>query len=215
MPEIRALALDADGVVQHWSVDELWARLEAILGFVPATRDQFVREVYEAERLALVGQADFALMLEPVVARWGAAGKAARLAADWGCSIEVDAPLLELIGQVRARGICCALATNQQSYRARYMRETLGYGRSFDRAFYSCEVGSRKPDLPYFEALVAGLGLAPQEILFIDDTEGNVAGARRAGLQAEHFVHARGTSGAQKLAQLLQRFGVLEGTSFA
>ncbi|MDR1864720.1 MAG: HAD family phosphatase [Bacteroidales bacterium] len=57
----------------------------------------------------------------------------------------------------------------------------------FDRTFYSHEIGYRKPDRKSFEHVLQTEGLKPAETLFIDDLEHNVAGARRAGIQAYHF----------------------------
>ena len=55
-----------------------------------------------------------------------------------------------------------------------------------DRRFISCDMGLRKPEPAAFEAVSRALGVPPGRILFFDDTEANVAGARAVGLQAVH-----------------------------
>lgn len=209
VPSIRALLFDADGVVQHSNNNDLPVRLERILGFTPGNLDTFTREVFDVERPALAGQADFAEMLVPVVARWGAQHAAEKLAAEWWCSIQTDQAVLALIGRLRQRGFLCALATNQQRYRARYMDETLSYNTMFDRSFYSYQLGLVKPDLRYFKAIVAELALAPEDILFIDDAERNVAAAREAGLQAAQFVPTGSDHSVAVMIELLERFSVV------
>ena len=67
-------------------------------------------------------------------------------------------------------------------WRPRY-REMLAPVRG---VIVSCELGTRKPRREAFERAAARMGVAPQAILFMDDLEENVAGARAAGLQALH-----------------------------
>ena len=54
----------------------------------------------------------------------------------------------------------------------------------FRRTFMSCELGRRKPEAEAFARLSELVGLPPARLAFFDDVEANVAGARRAGLQA-------------------------------
>jgi len=57
----------------------------------------------------------------------------------------------------------------------------------FDGAYYSCEMGLRKPDAEAFHHVLARHGVEPMRTLFIDDSIQHVVGAREAGLQAEHL----------------------------
>ena len=54
----------------------------------------------------------------------------------------------------------------------------------FHHTFVSHEMGLVKPDAEAFEHVVAALRCAPPRILFLDDNELNVAGARAVGLDA-------------------------------
>ena len=54
----------------------------------------------------------------------------------------------------------------------------------FQQIFVSSEMGLRKPDRAAFEAVAAATGFRLDEILFFDDTEENVIGARLAGMPA-------------------------------
>jgi putative hydrolase of the HAD superfamily len=206
---LAAILFDADGVIQNSKVDDLSVLVARSLGFLPEDLEDFVNDIIEAERPALAGQVDFADVLEPLLAARGASGKAAEFAAEWACSIDADASVLSLIGKLRQQGLCCALATNQQSYRAKYMRQTLGYDRVFERSFYSHELGFMKPDVRYFEAIVARLPFSPEQVLFIDDLAKNIAAARTVGLHAEQFVHPRNTDGVAQLKELLERYSVV------
>lgn len=54
----------------------------------------------------------------------------------------------------------------------------------FDRVFVSSSMGLRKPDRKAFEHVLGEIGRAAVTVLFFDDTQENVEGARAAGLQA-------------------------------
>ena len=51
-----------------------------------------------------------------------------------------------------------------------------------DRWFISSKMGLRKPERASFEHVARELGVAPERILFFDDTLANVEGARAAGV---------------------------------
>ena len=57
----------------------------------------------------------------------------------------------------------------------------------FDGAYYSCEMGLRKPDAEAFHHVLSRHGAEPERTLFIDDSIQHVVGAREAGLKAEHL----------------------------
>lgn len=53
----------------------------------------------------------------------------------------------------------------------------------FSRVFYSCDIGLRKPDVECYEWVLNELSVEAGKTLFIDDSEGNIEGAKKAGLQ--------------------------------
>ncbi len=65
-------------------------------------------------------------------------------------------------------------------------------GRDFNsffiKAYYSHEMGLRKPDAASFEAIIQAEKLNPEETLFIDDTLKNIEGAQKTGLQTIHLT---------------------------
>jgi glucose-1-phosphatase len=54
----------------------------------------------------------------------------------------------------------------------------------FIKAYYSHELGLRKPDVEAFAEVLRRENLIAQETLFVDDTPINIEGAKQAGLQA-------------------------------
>ena len=58
----------------------------------------------------------------------------------------------------------------------------------FIKAYYSHELGLRKPYLESYLKILAEQELVAAETLFIDDTAKNIEGAQKAGLQTIHLV---------------------------
>lgn len=71
------------------------------------------------------------------------------------------------------------------------LRESLAYhglAPYVDGFFASCALGVAKPDPKAFLLALEGLGLAPEETLYLDDDPENVEAARRLGLRAELYA---------------------------
>lgn len=67
--------------------------------------------------------------------------------------------------------------------------------KSFDeyfiRAFYSCEIGLRKPDAICYEWVLNELSIDVGKTLFIDDSELNIISAKNVGLQTIHLTSGK------------------------
>ena len=89
--------------------------------------------------------------------------------------------------QLRAGGWKTAMLSNLPPPLGRRLR-TEGFYDHFDHATLSFELGIVKPQRAIYEDALRGLGVAPEQALFLDDREENVAGALAAGLRAERFT---------------------------
>lgn len=58
------------------------------------------------------------------------------------------------------------------------------FNKIFERAFWSFNIGLRKPGKEVYEFVLAESGLNPNESLFVDDTFKNVVAARECGINA-------------------------------
>lgn len=74
----------------------------------------------------------------------------------------------------------------------------------FHGAYYSCEIGLRKPDALAFHHVLERHGADPRRTLFIDDSEQHVVGARQAGLHAEHLDLAQ-----EDILKMAARLGLI------
>jgi len=57
----------------------------------------------------------------------------------------------------------------------------------FEKTYFSCRIGMRKPDREIFDFVLAENTLDPADTLFIDDSKQHVEGALAAGLPAVHL----------------------------
>lgn len=88
----------------------------------------------------------------------------------------------------------------------RVAREKFGahsFGEFFHTAYYSNEVGYRKPDREIYEYVLDKENLQAAETFFVDDKEENVETAQQLGLQAYQLTHP------DKLVELLTQLQII------
>lgn len=76
----------------------------------------------------------------------------------------------------------------------------------FDVSVLSCRIGAMKPDPVIYAAAERDAGVAPEQILFLDDKPENVEAARRRGWQAERC------DGGPSAIEILQALGLVAHT---
>ncbi len=180
---IRAVLWDADGVLQTGPMS--W---DAAFGEALGERAEVAHEFFALLDDALAGRVDMEAHVREVLARHDLDHAREDTLAVWG-RIE---PLAEIRDLVAELPVPSYLATNQDNLRAACMRRQMGYDALLAGAYYSCDLGVAKPRAAYFEAILDDLGLAAEEVLFVDDTAGNVEAAREIGLRAEVWHHEQG-----------------------
>lgn len=199
----KVVLLDADGVLQLPS--QTLRHDLAVACDVEELPHKFFGEIFEIEDKCLTGSADFRSLVAPVLEKWHCNLGVDRFLDLWN-QAEPIAEIRREAVSLRSRGLCVALASNQQRYRANHMANVLGYASDFDHLFFSCTLGFAKPRAEYFSAVLEALGQPAHAVLFIDDHDMNVSAARTSGLAAEVF-HAR--SGVVRFRELLSAHRVV------
>ena len=193
------MLFDADGVIQGTRAG--W--MEDLTAWGGSRAEEFLLAVSAADTACLTGD-DFGAAMREVLLQFEI-DAAVEDVIDRQFWIEVTPPMLDAVRAVRDLGLRCGLATNQQNLRGTYMRNSLGFETIFDEQFYSFELGFAKPDAGYFQTIMERIDVAPDRVLFIDDHEGNVAGAREIGIHSELFPSDGGVAA---LTPILARYGV-------
>jgi putative hydrolase of the HAD superfamily len=186
----RALLIDLDGVLRRWDpqVDQA---VEATYGLAPGTllKTAMTWDIYRPAVAGEITDADWMRLIAmrlPLPEPDGAAA-----VAEWQEHRgHVDREVLELVREVRAAGLPVGLATNATD-RLRGDLEALGLADEVDVVVSSWELKIHKPAPEFFAAACAALGQDPQWVLFVDDDDRAIRGARAAKLLAYRWTERR------------------------
>ena len=200
---IQAVLFDADGVLQN-PVEGGREKLASLCGSA-VRKDEFLVDFLQSEMPCLKGEADFAVTVAEVLKKWDSPFSVEQAIETHTKIVAMNLESLEVVRALRRSGVGAYLATNQHEYRARYMSEVFGYADIFDGEFYSCRLGSMKPDTGYFYSILESLPIPPERLLFIDDRERNVAAAKSVGI---HGVEYDMGDGVEALRSVLRGYGL-------
>ena len=181
---IKVVLFDADGValVKHgYFSDRLSSDYRIPTEkIVPFFKNEF--------RTCQLGKADLKHELAKYLTNW-----------NWNKSVDefldywfrtdtiTDEEVLVRVQQFRTKGIKCYLVTDQEKYRAEYIRKNLGFDSKFDDCFFSYEVGYSKADPEFFRSVLNRLDARPEEVLYFDDEEKNVQNALSLDITAKLY----------------------------
>jgi putative hydrolase of the HAD superfamily len=103
-------------------------------------------------------------------------------------SVDVNEVVIEFIVDRRAEGFRTALISNMTKEVTLAWKQLLPLGQLFDAVIDSASVGIRKPNPAIFRQVLHQLGVEPSRAVLLDDTLGNVDGARSIGMAGIHVV---------------------------
>jgi putative hydrolase of the HAD superfamily len=98
-----------------------------------------------------------------------------------------------------------AMLNNEARELNDYRIERFELGRYFDSFFSSCYVGLRKPDPKIYDLALDVLQRDPEEVVFIDDRQGNCDAAGALGIHAIRYIDEA------QCVQALERLGLHAG----
>ena len=200
---IQAVLFDADGVLQH-PVEGGREKIACLDGSAIPNKE-FLADFLEAEMPCLRGDADMADTIAEVLKKWDSPYSVEHAIETHTKIVAMNPESIEVVIDLRKSGVPAYLATNQHEYRARYMSEVFGYADIFDGEFYSCRLGTKKPEPDYFRAILKSLSFPPERLLFIDDRDQNVAAAQSVGI---HGVEYDISEGVEALRDILIDYGL-------
>lgn len=160
-PEVVLEAMMGD---YHRDTDHVWHRVER--GEVPIT--------------------DWLTEVIPILAALGIELDLGALAGMFK-TLGIHEGVVAKVAELKAAGYKTAIVTNNVKEGSGEWRSMLDIDALFDVVIDSSAVGVRKPNPAIYHLALAELGdIAPERAVFLDDHEGNIAGARAVGLHAIH-----------------------------
>ena len=183
----RALLIDLDGVLRRWDPAPMIA-VEIKYELPPAALLETSMS-WDIYRPAMAGEISDAEWMQLVAQRLPIDDdKAAEAVAEWQAYRgEPDPDALAFVREVRAAGRPVGLATNGTD-RLRGDLDALGLTGEVDQVISSWEIKVHKPAPEFFQRACLQIGVEPKYVLFVDDDDRVVRGARAAGLSAYRWT---------------------------
>jgi 2-haloacid dehalogenase len=183
----KAVVFDLGGVLIDWDPRHLYRKLLAD----EAAVEEFLATVCTPEWNAGLDRGrPFAEGVAELVERHPE--HAAAIAAyheRWPEMVAGDIPgTVEVLAELRAAGVPLYALTNWSAETFAITRGRFEFLEWFDGLLVSGEERVTKPDPAIFQLLLDRFGLDPTATVFVDDSEANVAAARRLGFDAIGFT---------------------------
>jgi epoxide hydrolase-like predicted phosphatase len=180
---IQAVVFDIGGVLEitpDLGVTEMW---ESRLGLVPGELNKRMADVWHGGAIGAISEDD---VHQAVTERLGLNEQQL---ADFMGDIwreYLGTANAEMIGYARRLGLRYRTGIVSNSFVGAREREQTAYGFEdlVDEIVYSHECGMSKPDPRIYALACERLAAEPARMVFVDDYEPCVAGARRAGMHA-------------------------------
>lgn len=210
LEHVRAIAWDFDGVLNRAGVagaDGLYRWQHRMAQDFGVETAGLAKQVFGQDRRALLtGQDDILDRLERWVRDIRFEGAAEDILELWfEAELDADPALLRIVEQLERAGLTQVIATNNEARRARHLTQDAGWGERVDAVFASGQMGVMKPDAAFFAQIEAALGVAPGEILLIDDLERNTDAAEKRGWLTWPYQHGGALQLAEAIMPLLLR----------
>jgi putative hydrolase of the HAD superfamily len=102
-------------------------------------------------------------------------------------ALDPNEPMIELMRELKARGLKMAMLTNNVREWEPLWRPMLPVDEIFEVVVDSAFVGCRKPEARIYDLTLERIGTPAEACLFVDDLKPNCEGAEAAGMKAVHF----------------------------
>jgi len=186
----KFLYFDLGKVLVNFSVEQMLAQMGAAAGI---TAEQVRGGIFNANLLHdhETGRLTSRQFYEVFCDATGTRPDPDRLIAAAAEIFELNLPVLPIVAQLRQAGYPIGILSNTCETHWEYCwRHYRIVSEGFGVYALSYKIGAVKPDAAIFHAAAEMAGYRPEEIFFVDDIAGHVAGARAVGFDAVQFTSA-------------------------
>jgi len=182
---IKTVLFDLDGVVIKGKEKIFSQRLAEELDLPNEVISEFFLNDF---RECSFGRADLKEKIAPYLPKWNYKGTVEDLLNYWFESDSVtDKKVLEIVDDLRSKGVICYIATRQEKYRKEYLLNQVGLKDHFDGIFCTCDIGYDKWQSEYWDHVFKTLNAKPEEIMFFCDGQKNVDLAKNLGINSYFY----------------------------
>jgi putative hydrolase of the HAD superfamily len=185
MASVRAVLFDLGNVLCHVDTGRMRRAFTAETGLSSEQLDRALfgaglKEALDRGRLAP------AEVTERIGEALGISMTLDRFSALWN-HVLLPWPEMDALARRVATALPCGLLSNTDPIHHALARSTYPALAALPVQVVSYEIGALKPEPAIYEAASAAMGVAPGELLFVDDLSENVEAARAAGMAAHWF----------------------------
>lgn len=182
---VRAVAFDVGGVLERVAPPDRWlGKWQQRLGLGTAEFHAALASVDPDDCIRVGGLSEAQYRQRYAAALDLSSAQAREFMADmwdWYCG-EPDTELISYAASLRPR-YATAILSNSAAGARREEQARYSFTDLFGTIIYSHEVGLAKPGPRIYAVLCGELGVAPGELVFLDDAQENVAAAIRLGIR--------------------------------
>lgn len=192
MNEIKNIVFDLGGVIMNLNVPQTiieFSRL-GITNIVNNTGHHYTDAIFYDFEIGKVSENEF---VEKLSCMTNSKPSYLQVIEAWNAMI-LDMPreriniLLDLKKNYKIYLLSNTNSTHQQKFISEVNEaNNFSFNDLFEKAYYSHEIGMRKPNEDVFKFLLKDSNLKPEETLFIDDSIENINAAEKLGIQTYHI----------------------------
>ncbi len=155
----------------------------------------------DAERLFTEGKISGREFYDKVKSRFNITVDFAEFCVKYNTIFEIDKEVEDIIVELK-KNYRIATLSNTNEIHFDYIMETYPVMKLFDEYVVSFREKCQKPHYEIFQKALTRLGVAPTNVVFIDDNEANVIAAGQIGIRSIHYESPH------ELVEKLRKYGV-------
>lgn len=166
-----------------------WDRMKTLLHAEgPAFHAAYWRPRHDYDRGALSGDQYWHAVAADLSQSVDTDTLKALIEADIELWTQPNQPMINWAAALQAAGVRTGILSNLGDAMEVGVLTRCPWLAAFQHHTFSHRLGIAKPDLAIYRHAAEGLGVDPARVLFIDDREDNIEGARKAGMQAIRYT---------------------------
>ena len=187
--QINAVLFDYGQVLSKGPNSTAWDRMRKMIG---ASSEVFTRAYWDARHDYDRGTLNGTAYWKDVAKSAGHAGLQETdleelYRTDVDLWTDLNEPMVAWARDLQRRGIRTGILSNIGDRMETGILEKLDWICNFDHCTWSHRLNMAKPDLAIYQHAAEALATKPEHILFIDDRQDNIDGARKAGMVAVQY----------------------------